>query len=646
MKKIKLTAIILVAVSMLFPACTNIFDPDDKPKDKDPVTIFAEDFGTTAVQDGTQWPALAAYTGFNKTGLGKDSVSYSSEVGLVTLRTNSPSQGYNGASGSVNAMMASGGATLLVNNIAVCGAKNLVLTFGSNQTDANLKVAYKINGTSQWVELTYSKDTENWGLVDSVKFTLADNAKTIKLRFTAAVTQFGTRVDDIKIITKDATTAPVYEMEGNTTQPTGNDPAPVVALNENFESFTTGTGDAYFSTQTDNKGWFGFKTKGTLEADLRTFNSNKYVQFSAHRTAITTATEQEFWLLSPRLDLSAATSKQLSFSTSAGFFNASTVFEVYIIDGNTPTATKTKLEGWRMPVAADLSGSYTPFIPSGTIDLSAYTGVKRIGFYYKGTSGSGNSTTYQLDNFIFGDIPTLTVTPASLSFAHGGEAKTFTVSGNRTWNAVSSDPTNFAVAVSGTTVTVTAAANTTGSSRTATVTVTATDNSVTQTVSLSQAAQTASGTNIVANGDFSAAWTSGVPTGWTVDLPANITIAQGKDTLVINNPTATTKLFQEIPVEAGASYNLEFTYASTHARFRIWSGFRSASGGSVTFLTSDATTDDLRTKNLYFPVATAPARMNYTFTVPAGQSIFLLEFRYYSQASSTFKLTGVKLVKQ
>lgn len=645
MKKNHLLAGLLALVSVLFPACTNIFDPD-KPGDKDPVTIFAEDFGTTAVQDGTMWPALATYTGFNKSGLGKDSVTYSSEGGLVTLRTNSPSQGYDGATGSVNAMMAAGGATLLVNNIAVCGAKNLVLTFGSNQTDSILKVSYKVNGTSQWVALSYTKDTENWGFVDSVKFTLPENANTIKLRFAAAATQYGTRVDDIKITTKDVTTAPVYDMEGGSTTPTGNDPAPVVALNENFESFTTGTGDAYFGTQPDNKGWFGFKIQGTLEADLRTFNSNKYVQFSAHRTAITTSTEQEFWLLSPRLDLSAATSKQLSFSTAAGFFNASTVFEVYVIDGNTPTSPKTKLEGWRIPVAADLSGSYTPFIPSGIINLSSYTGVKRIGFYYKGTSGSGNSTTYQLDNFIFGDVPTLTVTPSSLSFAHGGEAKTFTVSGNRSWNAVSSDPTNFAVAVAGTTVTVTAAANTTGASRTATVTVTATDNSVTQTVSLSQAAQTASGVNIVANGDFSAAWTSGVPTGWSVDVPGNITISQGKDTIIINNPTGTTKFFQEIPVEAGASYSLEFTYASTHARFRIWSGFRSASGGSTTFLTSDAATDALRTNNLYFPIAATPTQKNYTFTVPAGQSIFLLEFRYYSQASSVFKLTGVKLIKQ
>lgn len=653
MKKNHLLAGLLALVSVLFPACTNIFDPD-KPGDKDPVTIFAEDFGTTAVQDGTMWPALATYTGFNKSGLGKDSVTYSSEGGLVTLRTNSPSQGYDGATGSVNAMMAAGGATLLVNNIAVCGAKNLVLTFGSNQTDSILKVSYKVNGTSQWVALSYTKDTENWGFVDSVKFTLPENANTIKLRFAAAATQYGTRVDDIKITTKDVTTAPVYDMEGGSTTPTGNDPAPVVALNENFESFTTGTGDAYFGTQPDNKGWFGFKIQGTLEADLRTFSNNKYVQFSAHRSSISQATEQEFWLLSPRLDLTAATSKQLSFSTAGAFFNPNTVFEVYVIDGNTPTSPKTKLEGWRLAVAADVSGTYTPFIPSGIIDLSSYTGVKRIGFYYKGTSGTGNSTTYQLDNFIFGDIPTLTVTPASLTFAHGGEVKTFTVAGNRSWNAVSSDPTNFAVSVSGATVTVTAAANTTGASRTATITVTATDNSVTKTVALSQAAQTAAGANIVNNGSFEN-WTGSAPDGWTF-LSSTVTgsVNTAETTLVSEGTKAfkldatgasgTVNWSQTVAVTGGKKYQLSMSYyivSGDGTDARIWSNFKK---GDTFFTEIELQATGLYSKlrgpgntsssgTSYFPDVKATWN-TYTidFDAPADATGFDFQFRTYRTA--------------
>jgi len=654
MKKIKFSALLLAAVTLLFPACTNIFDPDDKPKVKDPVTIFAEDFGTTAVQEGTMWPALAVYTGFNRSGLGKDSVSYSSEGGLVTLRTNSASQGYNGASGSVNAMMAAGGATLFVNNLAVCGAKNLVLTFGTNQTDANLKVSYRVNGTTQWVELNFAKDTENWGLVDSVKFTLPENANTIKLRFAAAVTQFGTRVDDIKITTKDVTTAPVYQMEGGSTTPTGNDPAPVTSLNENFESFTTGTGDAFFGTQADNKGWFGFKIQGTLEPDLRTFSNNKYVQFSAHRSSITQASEQEFWLLSPRLDLTAASSKQLSFSTAGAYFNPNTVFEVYVVDGNTPTSPKTKLEGWRLAVAADVSGTFTPFIPSGVINLSSFTGVKRIGFYYKGTSGSSNSTTYQLDNFIFGDIPTLTVTPSSLSFVHGGEAKTFTVSGNRAWNAVSSNPTNFAVSVSGNTVTVTAAPNATGASRTATVTVTATDNSVSQTVSLSQAAPTATGANILNNGSFEN-WTGTTPDGWTfisstvtgtVNTAETTIVSEGTRAFRLNATSAsgTVNWSQIVPITAGKKYQLSMSYyivSGDGTDARIWSNFRKGETFfSETELQATGLYPQLRgpgntnsSGNSYFPdVKNTWHTYTIDFTAPADATGFDFQFRTYRTA--------------
>jgi len=187
-------------------------------------------------------------------------------------------------------------------------------------------------------------------------------------------------------------------------EPVLTDPDPVTSLTENFESFTSGNGSAYFSTQTNNKGWNGFTTAGTLEPDVRTYGTNKYVQFSAHRSSISTAIEQEFWLVSPRLDLTNATSKVLSFETVGGYFNDNTVFEVYIIDGSDPaTATKIKLEGWRLASTGDLAGDYTPFIPSGDIDLSSHTGTKRIAFYYKGQSGSRNSTTYQLDNFKFGN---------------------------------------------------------------------------------------------------------------------------------------------------------------------------------------------------------------------------------------------------
>ena len=154
------------------------------------------------------------------------------------------------------------------------------------------------------------------------------------------------------------------------------------------------------------------------------------------------------------------------------------------------------------------------------------------------------------------------------------------------------------------------------------------------------------GGNLVQNGDFSAPWTSGVPAGWSVDFTDRITITQGSGSFIVTNPTGTTKFFQEIEVEAGATYELKFDYTATHLKFRIWSGFRVESGGQITYQTATNTTDPLRTNNGYFSVESSFKTMTYTFTVPANQTLFLLEYRYYTQAASSFELKNVSLVKQ
>jgi hypothetical protein len=173
--------------------------------------ILRETFGNTAVQTGTQWPPVADYTGYLKEGKGAASVTYTAEGGAVTVRRNAASSDYSGASGECNAMMAgTTGASLLINDIATCGARNLVLSFGSNETNSTLAVYYKINGTTNWVPVTYTKAGATWGLV-SATITLPAGANTIKLKFTASTTEFGTRVDDVKITTEDQTSNPIID---------------------------------------------------------------------------------------------------------------------------------------------------------------------------------------------------------------------------------------------------------------------------------------------------------------------------------------------------------------------------------------------------------------------------------------------------
>ena len=164
--------------------------------------LFFEDFGTTAVQIGTMWPSITEYTGFRTSGAGAGEIYYSSEGGLVSVRSNAVSN-FPGASGGSNVMLAATGASFFINNIATCGARNLTLSFGSNQTSNTLSVEYRVAGSSQWHPIEYQKNTETWGLVSNLNITLPEGTNTFSLRFTAGFTQFGTRLDDIKIVTED-----------------------------------------------------------------------------------------------------------------------------------------------------------------------------------------------------------------------------------------------------------------------------------------------------------------------------------------------------------------------------------------------------------------------------------------------------------
>lgn len=196
-----------------------------------------------------------------------------------------------------------------------------------------------------------------------------------------------------------------HDFEGGS-GPDPIDPDPVSALAEDFQLFRSGTSNVFMGDQPDSRGWRGVRVNATLEADVRAQDGNIFVHFSAHRASgVNVGDAQDFWLISPRLDLDAATEKTLSFDLRNGHHNPNTEFRVYILDGYDPTtATKTELTNWtRPPVNTGTITATTPWTSSGEIDLSAFSGVKRIGFFYSGTSGSGNSSTYQLDNFVFGD---------------------------------------------------------------------------------------------------------------------------------------------------------------------------------------------------------------------------------------------------
>jgi len=184
--------------------------------------LFYESFGTTAIGN----PSVGSYNGYSREGKGAAQVEYEAS-GTVSVRTTSASWGYVGASGSGNAMMAAGGATLVVQNIASCGAENITISFGSNQSSDTLSLAFSVDSGANWTPIIYSKSSATWGFVSKVAVKLPVGTTCFALRFIAAASQFGTRIDDLII---------------RTTDPTGKAATcvPWVLLNENFGTTATG----------------------------------------------------------------------------------------------------------------------------------------------------------------------------------------------------------------------------------------------------------------------------------------------------------------------------------------------------------------------------------------------------------------------
>ena len=159
---------------------------------------------------------------------------------------------------------------------------------------------------------------------------------------------------------------------------------PVSSLDENFE------GGAIPSTWTQvtvsgNKTWYA-----------REFDSNWYVNMTGYNG--TAPFDQ--WLITPPVDMSKVSNKNLSFDSQVnGYGSTTTKLEVYVLSSADPnTATKTQLQP-TLP-AAPASG-YSSWLNSGSISLSAQTGVVYIGFRYVATQDA-NYATWCVDNVKLG----------------------------------------------------------------------------------------------------------------------------------------------------------------------------------------------------------------------------------------------------
>jgi hypothetical protein len=179
-------------------------------------------------------------------------------------------------------------------------------------------------------------------------------------------------------------TADVTSGNGGGGGDTTNTGGPLKTLDESFNSVANNQDIAL-------SGWKNIVVKGTRLWRGGIFQGNGYAQATAFQDV---SNEMETWLITPQIDLAEA--KILSFESAQAFFkhNGLSVFISTNFDGtNVGSATWT-------PLTAKLAGStdanYTN-VPSGDIDLSAYTGKGYIGFKYVGDK-TNNTTTYRIDN--------------------------------------------------------------------------------------------------------------------------------------------------------------------------------------------------------------------------------------------------------
>jgi hypothetical protein len=165
----------------------------------------------------------------------------------------------------------------------------------------------------------------------------------------------------------------------------------VSSLNETFDAGTD-------NSSASINGWCVFKTVGDRDWQTKLFknDNNKYAQATAHTGA---SADYEYWLVTPGLDLDAATQKLIAFETSMTYWKNTSSLEIYLMNDKDPAKATKELLNVKIATETDAENQW---IPSGTIDLSAKSGVVYVGFRYRAKGGASNSTTFRVDNFKFG----------------------------------------------------------------------------------------------------------------------------------------------------------------------------------------------------------------------------------------------------
>ncbi len=174
-------------------------------------------------------------------------------------------------------------------------------------------------------------------------------------------------------------------------------------LSTDFEGIAAGTGVA-----TAINGWINKDVKGSIFWQTRAFGGNQYSQVSANNSK----TENEVWLISPKVDLAQAISPKFSFFVTAGYYNADCL-TILISENFNGTESGISSATWtdvtnKFTLPTGPASGYGTLASAGDMDFKGYAGKKvYVAFKYTG-NGIDNSktTTFQIDNVKISELKT------------------------------------------------------------------------------------------------------------------------------------------------------------------------------------------------------------------------------------------------
>lgn len=459
-------------------------------------------------------PFVAEYTGWDKTGVGSSTVTYSGS------NTSVRSSGLeNKGSGHNEIFFGGAPATFVVNKITMTAEQtNLQLSFiGSRSVKngevydntfdkANFKVALSADGTN-WTDIEYTTtggETTPYWVTATSDFTLKEAVSELYIRFTANESSVY-RLDDMKLETGLGGT--VVDLAGGTPpQPGEVSTISEVIAGENgaytIEGTVVGVNARSFLVKDDTGiiliylGW-----DNTTETPVVSYNAtvgqkvkvsgttttySKLKQFSETGLTIEKIADGTYTQPAPTVldgagfDAYAAAAPVVKYVQYTGVLTISGFYYNVAVEG-------TNLQG---SLAYPIDGSIDASLNGQEIVVTGYA----MGMTNKSTMI--NTLAITVESGTPSTDPAISnVDPASLSFAAAGESKTVTVTTVNTDDTytiqAASDNTQFVPTVDGNVITVAAAENTTTAAITGTLTVNLMKGAQTvdtKTVSMTQAA--------------------------------------------------------------------------------------------------------------------------------------------------------------